>query len=132
MPPTLKENVAKLDAAVAKYDSIMGVYSSGNYTGARQEYIAVAGTFHDCQSALETASNGNLTALEKRIAGNLAGCSKQFAYAAQYMRDACTEALNQGENEYLFKSTAEEYELTAHNTYEANRQELNRLWNSRQ
>lgn len=126
--PTLRESVASLDAAVVKYDSIMGLYSSGNYTGAREEYIAIAETFHDCQSALETAARGDATPLEKKIAGNLAGCSGQFAYASQYMRDACTEALKHSENEYLVKITADEYALTARNTYEANRRDLSLHW----
>jgi hypothetical protein len=127
-PPTLRESAASLDAAIIKYDNIMGLYSSGNYTAAREEYIAVAATFRNCQSTLETVSKGNLTALERKIAGNLAGCSKQFAYASQYMRDACTEALKPGENnEYLMKVSAEEYALTARITYEANRRDLDLL-----
>jgi hypothetical protein len=132
-PLTLRESVANLDAAMVKYDGIMGLYSSGNYTAARQEYIAIAATFRDCQSALETASRGELTPLEKKIAGNLAGCAKQFAYASQYMRDSCTEALKPGENNaYLMKATADEYDLTARNTYEANRRDLNLFWKSQQ
>jgi hypothetical protein len=130
-PPTLRESVANLDAALAKYDGIMGLYSGGNYEAARQEYIAVAATFHDCQSALETASKDNLSAIEKRNAGNLAGCCKQFAYGAQYMRDACTEALKPGENNaYLMEASAEEYVLTARNSYQTNREELDMYWNS--
>ncbi len=130
-PPTLKESVASLDAAIVKYDSIRGLYTSGNYSAAKQEYIAVAATFHDCQSQLKTAADGNVTSIEKRIAGNLAGCAGQFAYAAQYMRDSCTEALKPGDNNaYLMKVSADEYELTARNTYEANRQDLNRVWSS--
>jgi hypothetical protein len=131
--PTLKEDVASLDAAVAKYDSIRGLYTSGNYTEAKQAYIAMADTFTDCQSALEKQQNGNLTALEKKIVTGLAGCSKQFAFASRYMRDACTEALKKGENnQYLMKISADEVELTARSNYRTNRQDLDRLWSSQQ
>jgi hypothetical protein len=132
-PPTLRESVAKLDAAVLKYDSIRGLYVSGNYTEAKQEYIAMAQTFTDCQSELKTIQNGNLTALEKKIVFALAGCSGQFAYASRYMRDACTEGLKKGENnQYLMKVSADEVELTARTVYQANRKELDRLWSSQQ
>jgi hypothetical protein len=131
--PTLKENVASLDAAVVKYDTIRGLYTSGNYTEAKQEYIAMATTFTDCQSALEKLENGNLTALEKKIVVGLAGCSKQFAIASRYMRDACTEALKKGEsNQYLMKISADEVEITARSNYQTNRQDLDRLWSSQQ
>jgi hypothetical protein len=131
--PTLKENVASLDAAVVKYDTIRGLYTSGNYTEAKQEYIAMATTFADCQSALEKLENGNLTALEKKIVVGLAGCSGQFAIASRYMRDACTEGLKKGENnQYLMEISAEEVEITARSNYQTNRQDLNRLWASQQ
>jgi hypothetical protein len=128
---TLREDVARLDAAVVKYDTIRGMYNSGNYTEARQEYIAMAATFTDCQSALTKQQNGNVTALEKKILVSLAGCSGQFAYASRYMRDACTEALKKGENnEYLMKISADELELTARTIYQTNRKDLDQLWAS--
>ena len=72
-PPTLKECLTNLDAAVIKYDGIMGSYSVGNYTAAKQEYIDMAATFRDLESAFRAASNGDLSTIEKRDAGNLAG-----------------------------------------------------------
>jgi hypothetical protein len=131
--PTLRESVLSLDDAIMKYDAIRGLYTSGNYTEARQEYIAMAATFTDCQSALEKHQNGNLTTLEKKIVVSLAGASKQFAYASRYMRDACTEALKKGDNnQYLMKISADELELTARTVYQANRKDLDRLWSSQQ
>jgi hypothetical protein len=130
-PPTLKESLTDLDAAVIKYNNIMGLYTVGNYTAAKEAYIAVAATFRDCESSLETAANGNVTTLEKRDANNLAGCCRQFAAAAQYMRDACTESLKPGENNaYLMKVSADECALTARLNYEANKRELEMCWSS--
>ncbi len=128
-PPTLKECVASLDDAVVQYDTIMGLYSSGNYTGAREQYIANAATFRQCKADLETAAKGNVTSAEKRIADKLAVSAGQFAYAAQYMRDSCTEAVKTGDNNaYLFKAQAEEYALAARNTYSACKQDLGYMW----
>jgi hypothetical protein len=130
-PPTLKESMTNLDAAVIKYDNIMGSYTVGNYTAAKEEYIAMAATFWDLESSFNTAANGNLSTIEKRDAGNLAGACKQFAYASQYMRDACTESLKKGENnDYLMKVTADEYALTARLNYNENRNELLMCWSS--
>ena len=130
-PPTLKECLTNLDAAVIKYDGIMGSYSVGNFTAAKQEYIDMAATFRDLESAFRAASNGDLSTIEKRDAGNLAGSCKQFAYACQYMRDSCTESLKKGENNaYLMKVTADEYLLTARLNYDENRKELLMCWSS--
>lgn len=130
-PPTLKETLTNLDAAVMKYDSIMGQYTVGNYTAAKEEYIDMAATFRGLESAFKTASNGDLSTIEKKDAGNLAGSCKQFAYACQYMRDSCTEAMKKGENNaYLMKVRADEYALTARLNYNENKNELQLFWNS--
>ena len=130
-PPSLKESVSNLDAAVLKYNGIMGLYTSGNYSAAREEYIAAAARFRDCESSLKAAANGNVTSLQKKDAGNLAAICEQFAYAAQYMRDACTEALKPGPNNaYLMKVTADEYALMANDNYQEIKKELDRSWSS--
>jgi hypothetical protein len=80
----------------------------------------------------EGIAKTDISALEKRDAGNLAGCSKQFAYAAAYMRDACTEEMKPGsENAYLMKISADECELVARTVYNANREELLLAWSSK-
>jgi hypothetical protein len=130
-PPTLKESLTSLDTAIVNYESVKSMYYSGNLTVAKEQFIAIAATFKSCQSELDAASKRDLTTLEKRDAANLAGAAGQFAYAAQYMRDACTESMKKGDNNaYLFKVTADEYEIIARSNYETNKEELERAWSS--
>jgi hypothetical protein len=130
-PPTLKESLTKLDAAVLNYNGIVGLYTAGNYSAAKEAYIAAAAAFRDCESTLAAAANGNVTTLEKRDANNPAGCCRQFATAAKYMRDACTESLKPGRNNaYLMKVSADECALTARLNYETNERELEMCWSS--
>jgi hypothetical protein len=130
--PTLKEELSSLDAALTKYEHAKDIYNDGDYQNAKQAFIDAVETFKACNSAFDGIAKTDISALEKRDAGNLAGCSKQFAYAAAYMRDACTEEMKPGsENAYLMKISADECELVARTVYNANREELLLAWSSK-
>lgn len=129
-PPTPREEASALNNATALYYHAEGQYSSQNYSGARQEFVDAAAQFHDCQSQFTAIAGGNVTALEKQIATNLAGASGQYASAAQYMRDACSEATKPGNNNaLLYKSYADDYETSARDAVQANEQNLAYLGN---
>lgn len=130
-PPTLKEELSSLDTALAKYNDAKNLYNQGNYQDAKQAFIASIDLFKACKSAFDSIAKSDISALEKRDAGNLAGCSGQYAYAAAYMRDACTEELKPAPNNgYLMKVSADEYEQTARITCDAAREDLQRFWSS--
>jgi hypothetical protein len=130
--PTLKEELSILDAAIANYNHAKDLYNDGDYQNAKQAFIEAVDRFKACNSAFDGISKTDISALEKRDAGNLAGCSKQFAYAAAYMRDACTEEMKPGSDDaYLMKVSADECELTARTVYDANREELLLAWSSK-
>ncbi len=130
--PTLKDELSTLDAAVVKYDHAKDLYNSGDYQNAKQAFIESVEELKACNSAFDGIAKTDISALEKRDAANLAGRSKQFAYAAAYMRDACTEELKPGsENGYLMKVSADECELVAKTVYDANREELLLAWSSK-
>jgi len=130
-PSTLKEELSSLDTALAKYNDAKNLYNQGNYQDAKQAFIASVDLFKARQSAFERIAKSDISALEKRDAGNLAGCSGQFAIAAAYMRDGCTEELKPAPNNgYLMKVSADECELTARLTCDAAREDLQRFWSS--
>jgi hypothetical protein len=128
--PTLKEEVAKLDAALVKYNDAKKLYNQGQYQNAKDEFIDCVNQFKACESTFGEISKGDVTALEKRDAGNLASSSLQYAYAAAYMRDSCTEALKKTDKVYLMKVSAEECEQSAKMNYASSMEELQRFWNS--
>ena len=124
-PPTIREELASLDAAIAQYQQAYGLYSYGDYTAAHDDYVKAVDMFKDCQSKFTWIASGNLTALDKRIATNLAGCSMQYSRAAAYMRDSSTEAMKPAPNNaYLFQTEAEEFEQSARLAYQSNVQDL--------
>lgn len=128
--PTLREETSILDDTVAKYDNAMSLYRQDDYARAKAEFVEAVSGFKDCQSKFDEIAKSDLTELEKKDAGKLASSSLQFAYASAYMRDACTEAMNEDGDGYYMEVSASEYETTARNLYEANKAELEQFWSS--
>lgn len=130
-PPTLKEEVSILDTALAEYSDAKNIYRQGDYQNAKQAFIASADRFKACQSTFDSIAKSDISTLEKRAAVNLAGGSGQYAHAAAYMRDACTEELKgPPNNAYLMKVSADEFEQTAKNNCDEAREDLQRFWSS--
>lgn len=129
--PTLEEEMANMETALANYNSAKNLYNKGDFQDAKQAFIASVEEFKARQSSFDRIAKSDVSALEKKEAGNLAGSSMQYAHAAAYMRDACTEELKPGSNNaYLMKVSADEFEMTAKLNYETARGELQEFWSS--
>lgn len=129
-PPTSREALASLDAAVQQYHGAMGPYTSGNYSGARDEYSACVDRFKACHDQFDRIANADVPSLEKVIAGNLASAAEKYAYASAYMRDSCKDALKSGGNVYMLKVSADEFDLAARLIYDKNKANLEQYLNS--